>query len=104
MQRFIQILTEAQIHTSLARLEDARLAHEEMLEDEKDQTAKLEAEIARVQQEDLSDEYSLAQIYLSQLQYDLARITRDQARRVEMLAGRRKTIELFIKWDSVIAA
>jgi len=104
MQRFIQILTTAQIETSLDRLEDARRAHEEMIEEEKGLTTKLEAEIARVEQEDLSDEHSLTRIYLEQLHYDLACIKRDQARRVEMLAGRRKTIELFLKWDSAIAA
>lgn len=104
MKRFIDILTLAQIETSLARLDDARVAHEEMLEEEAERATMLQAEINRVKEEDSTDEHSLARIYLDHLAYELSTITRDQARRVEMLAGRRKTIELFMKWDQVIAA
>lgn len=104
MQRFISILTLAQIETSLSRLDDAQKAHEEMLEAEEQETATLVAEIARVKLEATLEKDSLSQIYLSQLEYDLSRVTHNQARRVEMLVGRRKTIELFLKWDSSIAA
>ena len=105
MQRFIGILTLAQMETSLARLDDAQKAHEEMLEEEKEQSVFLLNEIAKVQEEGaLKGKDSLAQIYLDQLTYDLHRITHNQERRLEMMAGRRKTIELFMKWDQIIAA
>jgi len=105
MQRFIAILTLAQMETSLTRLDDAQKAHEEMMKEEKEQSTFLLEEIARVQEEGaLGQKDSLAQIYLDQLNYDLKRITINQARRLEMMIGRRKTIELFMKWDQVLAA
>jgi hypothetical protein len=105
MQKFIGILTLAQMETSLARLEEARRYHEGLIEEEKEQATYLQAEIARVRAEGvLEEDACLARIYLGQLEYDLNRIDHNQARRVEMLEGRRKTIELFMKWDSVIAA
>ena len=100
MNSFWKLINEAVWQEDLNLIAQAQQEHDRLVVEENNKYNEIVDEIDRVNREDQPEHNEMAKIYLSSLNYDLRVIKRDQARRLEAIEGRTKTIKLYQSWDN----
>ncbi len=104
MNAFWKLINEAVWQEDLNLIAQAQQEHDRLVVVENAKYSETVDEIDRVNREDQPEHNEMARIYLDSLNYDLTVIKRDQARRLEAIEGRTKTIELYKSWDNKVKA
>lgn len=104
MNAFWKLINEAVWQEDLNLIAQAQQEHDRLVVQENAKYNETVDEIDRVNREDQPEHNEMARIYLDSLNYDLTVIKRDQARRLEAIEGRTKTIKLYQSWDNKVKA
>jgi hypothetical protein len=100
MNHFWKLINEAVWQEDLNLIDQAQEEHNRLVVAENVKYNDIVDEIDRVNREDQPEHNEMARIYLNSLNSDLSCIKRDQARRLEAIEGRTKTIKLYQSWDN----